>query len=140
MLAWYSPADSAEHADECSKAALFRRERQVGLVYTVLRFVVLGFVCVNQRDLREILWFICADCLSTLACYSPADSADYADECSKAALFRRERHIGEVNVVLWVLSSVVLGFVCVNLRDQRENRPFKSVRRATSNKVKHRAT
>ena len=58
----------------------------------------------------------------------------------QAALFRRERQIGEVNVVLWVLSSVVLGFVCDYLRDLRENRPFKSVRRATSNKVKHRAT
>jgi hypothetical protein len=34
----------------------------------------------------------------------------------QAALSRRERQFGEVNVVLW--------FVCVNLRDQRENRPF----------------
>ena len=38
----------------------------------------------------------------------------------QAALSRRERQTGEVNVVLWVLSSVVLGFVCVNLRDLRE--------------------
>ena len=30
----------------------------------------------------------------------------------QAALYRRERQVGEVNVVLW--------FVCVNLRDQRE--------------------
>ena len=51
--------------------------------------------------------------------YSPADSADHAEECSKAALFRRERQIGEVNVVLWVL-----GFVCDNLRDQRETLGF----------------
>ena len=28
--------------------------------------VVLGFVCVNQRDLRETLGFLCADRLSTL--------------------------------------------------------------------------
>ena len=33
------------------QAALFRRERQVVTVIAV--FVVLGFVCVNQRDLRE---------------------------------------------------------------------------------------
>ena len=34
---------------------------------------------------------------------------------------------------------VVLWFLCDNLRDLRENRPFKSVRRATSNNAKHRA-
>ena len=37
----------------------------------------------------------------------------------QAALLRRERQIGEVNVVLWVL-----GFVCDNLRDQRETLGF----------------
>jgi hypothetical protein len=48
--------------------------------------------------------------------YSPADSADHAEECSGAALFRRERQFCVVNVVL--------GFVCDNQRDLRENRPF----------------
>ena len=48
----YSPADSADHAEECSGAALFRRERH--LVVSV----VLGFVCVNQRNLRETLGFL----------------------------------------------------------------------------------
>ena len=67
--------------------------------------------------------------MSKLACYIPADGADHADECSKAALLRRERQLGVVHVVLWLfevccLEFVVLGFVCVNLRDQRENRPF----------------
>ena len=42
-----------------------------------------GFVCVNLRDLRETLGLICANRLSPLACYSPADSADYAEEYSK---------------------------------------------------------
>ena len=37
---------------------------------------VLWFVCVNQRDQREILEFLCAYRLSTFACYSPADPAD----------------------------------------------------------------
>jgi hypothetical protein len=37
----------------------------------------------------------------------------------QAALSRRERQIGEVNVVLWVL-----GFVCDNLRDLRETLGF----------------
>ena len=71
---------------ECSFAALFRRERQVVVN------VVLGFVCVNQRDLRETLGFFC-DRLSTLACYSPADYADHAEKYSKAVLFRRERQV-----------------------------------------------
>ena len=39
----------------------------------------------------------------------------------QAALFRRER---QVDVLVVLLGFVVLGFVCVNLRDQRENRPF----------------
>ena len=47
------------------------------------------FVCVNLRDLRETLGFL----LSTLACYSPADSADDAEEYSMAALSRREIHL-----------------------------------------------
>ena len=38
----------------------------------------------------------------------------------QAALFRRERQVGEVNVVLGFVVNVVLGFVCVNLRDLRE--------------------
>ena len=61
--------------------------------------------------------------MSTLACYSLADSAEGADECSKAALFRRERQVGEVCWV-FVLRVDVLGFVCVNLRDQRETFGF----------------
>ena len=32
--------------------------------------------------------------MSILACYSPADSADHAEEYSFAALFRRERLFG----------------------------------------------
>ena len=121
--------------------------------------VVLGFVCVNQRDLRDTFGFICADWLSTLACilpqiaqitqrnaasciilqrktgcvvhvvwgfvcvnerdqrdtfgfhlcrlieyscvYSPADSADHAEECSKAALFRRERQVDASKIANW---------------------------------------
>ena len=72
--------------------------------------VVLGFVCVNLRDLRETLGFLCTDRLSTLACYSPADYADHAEECSKLHYFAEKDSL--VNVVLW--------FVCVNLRDLRE--------------------
>ena len=42
----------------------------------------------------------------------------------QAALFRRERQVGEVNVVLGFVVNVVLGFVCVNLRDLRETLGF----------------
>ena len=61
----------------------------------------MGFLC-------TIDWVLLRD-------YSPADSADYAEECSRAALFRRERHF---------VVNVVLGFVCDHQRDLRENRPF----------------
>ena len=68
------------------QAALFRRERQVGVVNAVLELV-----CVNQRDTSGVL--LCG--LIEYACvYSPADSADHAEECSRAALFRRERQVG----------------------------------------------
>ena len=54
-LACYSPADYADHAERMQQAALFRRERQVGMVKAVV--VVLGFVCDYLRDLRETLGF-----------------------------------------------------------------------------------
>ena len=55
------------------------------------------------------------DCLSTLACYFPADSADYAEECSKLHYFAEKDRLFEVKAVL-----LFWGFICVNLRDLRE--------------------
>ena len=52
--------------------------------------------------------------LSTLACYSPADSADHAEECSKLHYF------AEKDSFVRLGCFVVLLFVCVNLRDLRE--------------------
>ena len=75
----YSLADNADDAERMQQAALFRRERH--LVVSV----VLGFVCDYQRDLRETLGFLCADRLSTLACYSPADNAEDAERMQQAA-------------------------------------------------------
>ena len=48
--------------------------------------VVLGFVCDNQRDLRETtgVSFVQYN-LSMLACYSPADSADHAEKIQQHA-------------------------------------------------------
>ena len=60
LLRDYSPADSADYAEECSRAVLFRRERLFGIS------VVLGFVCDYQRDLREIYWDSLCNNLSSL--------------------------------------------------------------------------
>ena len=69
--------------------------------------VVLGFVCVNLRDQRETLGFLLCQLIEYSCVYSPADNADHAEECSGAALYRRERQFGEVKAVLlfWVLSA-----------------------------------
>ena len=108
-LACLSPADSADHAEECSKAALFRRERQLGEVNVVLWFCGLSaWICeICERYIGVSLF---ADWLSPLACYSPADYADYAEECSKLHYFADKDRLGFV----WLLRViVVLGFVCV---------------------------
>ena len=49
--------------------------------------------------------------------YSPADSADYAEECSGAALFRRERQFDVVHEVIavWVLSARSAGDIGASL-------------------------
>ena len=83
---------------ECSRLHYFAEKDSLGMVNAdlrSLRFVVLGFVCVNLRDQREPYWgFICADWLSTLACYSPADSAEHAEECSKLHYFAEKDRLG----------------------------------------------
>ena len=66
-----------------------------------------------------MLGFICADRLSTLACYSPADSADDAEEYSKLYYFAEKDMLFEVKAVL-----LFWGFICVNLRDLRETLGF----------------
>ena len=43
-----SPADGADHAEECSKLYYFAEKDRLFEVKAVL-----GFVCVNLRDLRE---------------------------------------------------------------------------------------
>ena len=48
----------------------------------------------NLRDLRETLGLICADRLSTLMCYSPADGADHAEEYSKLYYFAEKDRFG----------------------------------------------
>ena len=72
----YSPADSADHAEEYSKLYYLAEKDRLFEVKDVLLFVVcclLFVVCclLFVRVICEIcgrLWgFVCADCLSTLA-------------------------------------------------------------------------
>ena len=49
----YSPADYADHAERNAASCIITQRKTVCEV-----IVVLGFVCVNQRDLREILGFL----------------------------------------------------------------------------------
>ena len=66
--------------------------------------------------------------------YSPADSADHAEECSRLHYFAEKDSLrwwcswGYCSFV--VLGFCCLGFVCDNLRDLRENRPFTHKERA----------
>ena len=106
LLREYSPADNADHAEECSKLHYHAEKDRLFEVKAVLGFR--GFVCVNLRDQREIYWgFFCADRLSTLACILPQITQITQTNAARAALSRRERQIGEVNVVLgfWVSSA-----------------------------------
>ena len=75
--------------------------------------MVLWFVCVNLRDLRETLGFLLCILIEYSCVYSPADSADPAEECSRAALYRRERQIGEVKAVLRFCGlSAIICVIC----------------------------
>ena len=67
-----------------------------------LRLFCCFVVCLrNLRDQREILGFPCADTLSTLACYSPADSADHAERNAAGLHYFAEKdRLFEVNAVL----------------------------------------
>ena len=71
----------------------------------------LEFLCDYLGDLRETHGVLFGDWLSKLACLSPADYADYADEYSKLYYFA-EKDCLEL-VWFW-------GFVCDYQRDLRE--------------------
>ena len=85
----YSPADSADYAEEYSKLHYpAEKDRLFEVVAVVAVVAVLGF-CLRKsaRSAGDIWGFICANRLSTLACYSTADSADSAEEYSKLYYF-----------------------------------------------------
>ena len=59
-----------------------------------------GFVCVNLRDQREILGFLVCRLIEYSCVYSPADSADDAEERSKLHYFAEKDSLFEVKAVL----------------------------------------
>ena len=88
------------------QAALSRRERQIG-VSLVWGIVVLLFICDYLRDLREILWFLVCRLIEYACVLFSRRLRRSRRGMQQAALFRRERQVGIVNVVLrfWVLSA-----------------------------------
>ena len=84
----YSPADHADYAEECSRLHYFAEKDRlfevVAVIAVLLFWVLSAIVCVICE---RLLGFVCVDRLSTLACYSPADYADHAEECSKLHYF-----------------------------------------------------
>ena len=91
----------------------FAEKDRLGMVNAVLRFVVLGFivlgfVCVNQRNLREIYWGFFVQLIKYSCVFILPQMAQRSQrECSRAALFRRERQVGLVYTVLRSLRFVV---------------------------------
>ena len=93
----YSPADSADHAEECSKLHYFAEKDRLVRVMLFCGFVVClresaksaGDIGVSSLQLFE---YSCV--------YSPADSADYAEECSKLHYHAEKDRLFEVKAVL----------------------------------------
>ena len=56
LLCEYSPADNADDAERMQQGCIISQRKTVCAVN-----VVLGFVCVTQRDLRDTLGFLCVD-------------------------------------------------------------------------------
>ncbi len=93
-----------------AKLHYFAEKDSLGMVNTVLRllrFVVLGFVCVNQRDLRETSCFRLCGLIEYACMLFSRRWRRSRRRMQQAALFRRERQIGVVNAVLlfWGLSA-----------------------------------
>ena len=82
-------------------------QRKTGCLRLRLFCGLSAIICV----ISERHWgFICADRLSTLACYSPADYADYAEECGRLHYIAEKDRLFEavaviVVLLIWVLSA-----------------------------------
>ena len=85
--------------------------------------VVLWFVCVNLRDLRETLGFRLSNIDRVrLRVILPQITQITQRNAAKLHYIAEKDRLFEAVAVIAVL--LFWGFVCVNLRDQRENRPF----------------
>ena len=121
----YSPADSADDAEECSKLHYIAEKDRLFEVIAVVAVLLFGFrLRKSARSAGDFWGFICANRLSTHACYSPADSADDADECSKLHYHAEKDSLFEVKAVLGFrgLSAIIceicgrlLGFHLCNI-------------------------
>ena len=98
----YFPADYADYAEEYSKLHYFAEKDRLFEIKAVLLFWGL-----SAKSAGDIGGFICANQLSTLTCYSPADYADHAEEYSKLYYFAEKDRLFEVKDVLlfWDLSA-----------------------------------
>ena len=104
----YSPADSADYADECSKLHYFAEKDS--LVMVVVVFVVFGFRLRNLRDLRETLGFLLCG-LIEYACVFILPQIAQMTQRNAAGL----HYIAEKDRLFEV--KAVLLLVCVNQRD-----------------------
>ena len=126
-LACYSPADGADHAEECSKLHYFADKDRLFEVKAVFCFVVycLGVVCDYLRNQRETLGFLLCGLTEYSCMLFSRRLRRSRRRMQQAALLRRERQLGVVHVVLWLfevycLEFIVLRFGCEYLRDLRE--------------------
>ena len=70
----------------------------------------------NLRDLRETLGVLLWRLIESSCVYSPADGADYADECSRLHYIAEKDRLFKVKTVLgfWGLSAIISG-ICERL-------------------------
>ena len=85
-LPCYSPADSADDADECSRLHyIAEKDRLVRLKL----FCCFGF-CL-RKSARDIWGFFWVYWLSPLPCYSPADYADHAERNAASCIISQRK-------------------------------------------------
>src|SRR5574344_1497619 len=102
------------------QAALLRRERQIE-VSLVWGIVVLLFICDYLRDLREILWFLVCRLIEYACVLFSRRWRRSRRGMQQAALYRRERQIGVVHVVLqlfrglmfWGSSAIICAIIFI---------------------------
>ena len=99
-------------------------------LFFVLWFIVWGLSAIICGISGRYWGFIYANRLSTLACYSPADGAEDADECSKLHYHAEKDRLELVwlGVLLFCCSSAIiceicgrlLGFFCASTKEETQ--------------------